>query len=60
MDGWLVQGEARRSRQGLLFVITEFEHGAGKKSTREPVKQYLPIDKVKRITMMKTQILVHI
>ena len=41
-------------------MITEFQRGSGKKSTKEPVKQYIPMDRIKRVTLMKTQILVHI
>jgi hypothetical protein len=43
-----------------LFVITEFRHGTGKKSAKEPVRQYVPFDKMKRSSVMKSQILVHI
>ena len=43
-----------------LIVVTEFKHGTGKKGTKEPVKQYVPMGMVKRISVMKSQILVHI
>ena len=43
-----------------LIVITEFRHGTGKKSAKEPVRQYVPFDKMKRSSVMKSQILVHI
>ncbi len=43
-----------------LIVITEFRHGTGKKSTKKPVRQYVPFDKMKRSSVMKSQILVHI
>ena len=43
-----------------LVLISEFKRGIGKKATKEPIKQYVPIQKIKRITIMKAQVLVHI
>lgn len=57
--GWY-KGKLAGLGRDYLIVITEFKHGAGKKSSKEPVKQYIPRDKVKRISVMKTQVLVHI
>lgn len=42
-----------------MIVVTEYKH-AGKKATKEPVKQYIPFARIKRISVMKTEVLVHI
>jgi len=39
-----------------LIVVTEYKH----KTDKEPVKQYIPITKIKRVSMMKTELLIHI
>ena len=57
--GWY-KGKLSGLGKDYLIVITEFKHGSGKKSSKEPVKQYVPIEKVKRISVMKTQVLIHI
>jgi hypothetical protein len=57
--GWY-RGKLTAIGQDYLTVISEFKHGVGKKATKEPIKQYIPRDKIKRITVMKTQVLVHI
>lgn len=43
-----------------LIVMTEFQHGAGKKATKEPVKQYIPVDRIKRVSLMRSERLIHI
>lgn len=57
--GWY-RGKLTAIGQDYLIVVSEFKHGVGKQATTEPIKQYIPRDKVKRITVMKSQILVHI
>lgn len=42
-----------------LIVVTEYKH-AGKKATKEPVKQFIPFARIKRISVMKTELLIHI
>jgi len=42
-----------------MIVVTEYKH-AGKKATKEPVKQYIPYARIKRISVMKTEVVVHI
>ena len=50
----------RLAPHDYLIVITEFSHGAGKKAQKEPVKQYIPINRIKRISLMRTERLIHI
>ena len=57
--GWY-KGRLAGMGKDYLIVITEFRHGTGKKSTKEPVRQYVPFDKMKRVSVMKSQVLVHI
>jgi len=57
--GWY-RGKLTNIGDDYLTVMSEFKHGAGKKATKEPIKQYVPKDKVKRITVMKSQIVIHI
>lgn len=42
-----------------LELVTEFAHKRGEQK-KEPVKQYIPLDKIKRISLMKTERLIHI
>ena len=42
-----------------LIIVTELKKG-GKDASGDPVKQYLPIAHVKRISLMKTERLLHI
>jgi len=46
--------------QDYLIVLTEFTHGAGKKATKEPLKQFIPIERIKRISIMRSERLIHI
>lgn len=57
--GWY-RGKLVAIGHDYLTVLSEFKHGVGKKATKEPIKQYIPRDKIKRITVMKSQILIHI
>ncbi len=43
-----------------LIVITEFSHGTGKKAEKEPVKQFIPIAHIKRISLMRSERLIHV
>lgn len=43
-----------------LIVITEFSHGGGKNAEKEPVKQFIPVSRIKRISLMRTERLIHI
>ena len=45
--------------QDYLILVTEYVH-KGKTAVREPVKQYIPIEKIKRISLMKTERLIHL
>lgn len=42
-----------------LIVVTEYLH-KGKEASKEPVRQYIPIDKIKRISVMKSERLIHL
>ena len=42
-----------------LVVVAEYVF-ADKEGRKEPVKQYIPIDKIKRISLMKKERLIHI
>jgi len=39
-----------------LIVVTEYKH----KTDKEPVKQYIPIANIKRVSLMKSELLIHI
>ena len=43
-----------------LIVLTEFTHGGGKNAVKEPVKQFIPISRIKRLSLMRTERLIHI
>ncbi|MFG0320166.1 MAG: hypothetical protein ACF8XB_23035 [Planctomycetota bacterium JB042] len=43
----------------LLTVATELVH-KGREGTKEPVKQFIPLARIKRISFAKSDILVHI
>jgi len=57
--GWY-RGRLLGLGNDYLIIMSEFKHGVGKKATKEPVKQYVPLDKVKRISVLKTQVIIHI
>ena len=57
--GWY-RGKLTSIGADYLTIMSEFKHGVGKKATKEPIKQYVPKDKIKRVTVMKSQILIHI
>lgn len=42
-----------------LIVIAEYVH-SGRESGKEPVKQYIPFERIKRISLMKSERLIHI
>jgi len=42
-----------------ITVITEFKQ-AGKGAAVKPVKQFMPIDRIKRISVLKGEVLIHI
>ena len=44
----------------FLIVHTEFAHGAGKHAVKEPVKQYIPLARVKRISLMRSERILHV
>lgn len=43
-----------------LIVVTEFTHGTGKHASKEPCQQYIPLDKIKRLSLMRTERLLHL
>ena len=42
-----------------LILATEFVH-AGRESGKEPVRQYIPLTAIKRISVLKTEKLIHL
>jgi hypothetical protein len=42
-----------------ITVVSEFTHG-GKSGKKEPVKQFIPLTCVKRVSVMKTDRLIHL
>ena len=42
-----------------LILVTEYKHG-GKIAGAEPVKQYIPIHRIKRISVMREELLIHL
>lgn len=43
----------------FVEVLTEYQHKRGEQR-KEPVKQYIPFDRIKRVSMMKGDRLIHI
>ena len=43
----------------FITVMTEFKH-SDKEKTKEPVKQFIPISRIKRISIMKGGTLIHL
>ena len=43
-----------------VIVMIEWKLGAGKKATSEPLKQYIPLSRIKRIGIMKSGRQLHI
>lgn len=42
-----------------VILVTEYVH-KGKEASREPVKQYIPFHRIKRVSLMKGERLIHI
>lgn len=42
-----------------IVLVTEFKK-AGREAAKEPVKQYVPINQIKRISLMKAERILHI
>ena len=42
-----------------LVLVTEFQK-RGKEATKEPVKQFLPIEKIKRLSVLKNERILHV
>lgn len=45
--------------QDYLILMAEYVH-AGRETSKEPVKQFIPFAKIKRISLMKSERLIHI
>ena len=57
--GWY-KGKLIGVGDDYLIMLTEFTHGAGKHAKKEPVKQYIPLSRIKRISLMKSDRLLHL
>lgn len=44
----------------FVVLVQRFEHGTGKNATSEPVEQYLPISRIKRISILRSGRYLHI
>ena len=42
-----------------LVVVTEYVH-TGRRATKEAVKQYIPFSRIKRLSVMQSEVLIHI
>ena len=42
-----------------LIVATEYKH-AGRDAVKEPCKQYIPLARIKRVTLMKSERVMHL
>lgn len=47
---------------GLDFavLVMEYQHGSGKSATKEPCEQYVPLAKIRRVSVMKSERILHI
>ena len=45
--------------QDYLIVVTEYQH-SGKEKSKEPCKQFIPFARIKRLSLMKSERLIHI
>ena len=45
--------------QDYLIVATELHH-PGRQTAKEPVRQYIPIEKIKRVSLLKAERLIHL
>ena len=49
--------------QDYLILVTEYVHRGpkvSKEKAKEPVRQYIPISRIKRISLLKTEKLIHL
>ena len=44
----------------FVVLVLRFQHGGGKSATTEPVEQYIPIQKIKRLSLMKSERFLHL
>jgi hypothetical protein len=42
-----------------ITLLTEYQH-RGKQARKEPAKQFIPLGQIKRLSMMKSELIVHI
>ncbi|MBM4062406.1 MAG: hypothetical protein FJ265_15105 [Planctomycetes bacterium] len=43
-----------------LIVLTEFTRGTGKAAEKEPVKQFIPLGRIKRMSLMQNERMLHL
>ena len=53
------KGKVSAVAQDCVVLATEFER-RGKNKGREPVKQFIPISRIKRISLMKSERVLHL
>jgi len=42
-----------------ITILTEYQH-KGNQPRKEPTKQFIPLNRVKRLSMMKSELIIHI
>jgi hypothetical protein len=42
-----------------ITLLTEYQH-RGKQARKEPAKQFIPLHRIKRVSMMKSELIVHV
>ena len=52
LDDAMAPGRALEAREGA--------HHPGRQAAKEPVRQYIPIDKIKRVSLLKAERLIHL
>ncbi len=54
------RGKVLNVGEDYLTIVTEFTHKRGGAKGKEPVKQYIPFSRIKRVSLMKGERLLHI
>ena len=57
--GWY-QAKVVGMGNDYLILVTEYVHAGSKTDSREPVKQFIPLAQIKRVSVMKSERLIHI
>ncbi len=44
----------------FAVLVMEYQHGSGKSATKEPCEMYVPMAKIRRVSIMKSERILHI